>query len=342
MLVIRGPNEISANFLGSDSGELEGRAVFYKDVLINGGDLLLSTGSILLGPFNDQLNVATEIASKEPAFTVISPLSKGFSFTSNAFELKLDEALPLRASNFQTGKFRLSSPNDGSVLIQRFDDDGSIVTDAWQDVARFDWNDSLGGSILIDKIQARTTANIVFGDAPIMNAGATVNGTLNADNSYLQNIRGVDAIFAKGSGGIGFHTSNSTLALEIQDTTNITAYQNLDVRGNLSCSGTTPSPFWVAGRINGISQTILSSKGKYGFTFDRTQTGYYKITWVTPHPDAANFIVFAQGEGTGSTWNILHNANTTDLANESRTVTFIVRDNSFTITDGIINFAVLS
>ena len=322
--------------------ELEGRAVFYKDLFLNGGDLLVSTGNILIGTASTPVNVATELANREPGFTAISPLSKGFSFISNEFELKLDDTLPLRASNFQTGKFRLSSPDDGSVRIQRFDDDGSIVTDAWQDVARFDWNDSLGGSILIDKIQARTTANIVFGDAPIMNAGATVNGTLNASSSNLQNIRGVDAIFAKGTGGIGFHTVDNTLALEIQDTTNITAYQNLDVRGNLTCSGTTPSPFWVAGRINGIGQTILSSKGKHAFTFVRSQAGYYRVSWSVAHPDGGNFIVFAQGEGTGSTWNILHNANSTDLANGAGTVTFIVRDQNFTITDGIINFAVLS
>ena len=152
----------------------------------------------------------------------------------------------------------------------------------------------------------------------------------------------MNSLFAKDDTGIGFHTLDSSLAFEVEDTGNLIAHQNLNVLGNITCSGTTPSPYWVAGRINGISLTILSSKGKYGFTFARTQTGYYKITWVTPHPDATKFIVFAQGEGTGSTWNILHDANSTNLANESRTVTFICRDNDFVITDGIINFAVLS
>ena len=288
-LVIRGPNEISANFLGPSSGVLEGRAVFYKDLLINKGDLLLSTGNILLGPLNNQLNVATELASKEPAFSVISPLSKGFSFTSNAFELKLDEALPLRASNFQTGKFRLSSPDDGSVRIQRFDDDGSTVTDAWQDVAMFRWDDSLGGSMLIDRISARTTANIVFEDAPIMNAGATVNGMLNASSSNLQNIRGVDAIFAKGSGGIGIHTADGTLALEIQDTTNITAYNNFDVRGNLSCSGTLPSPYWVAGVFD-QQGNVSTQKGRFSFSAAVASgfTTTFDLTFPE-HPEGANW-----------------------------------------------------
>ena len=36
-LVIRGPNEVSAKFRGPPAGDLEGRVVFYKDLLLNGG-----------------------------------------------------------------------------------------------------------------------------------------------------------------------------------------------------------------------------------------------------------------------------------------------------------------
>jgi hypothetical protein len=328
--------------LGASSGDLEGRAVFYKDVLLNGGDLLVPTGNILLGPSNTALNLADELLNREPPFIAISPLKNVFSFVDNEFQLKLDEMLKLKASSFETGKFRLSSPNDDSVRIQRFDDDGSTITDAWQDVAMFQWDDSLGGSMLVNKIKSRTTANVVFGDTALMDAGAIVNGTLSATDSNLQNIRGVNAVFAKDDTGIGFHPLGGSVALEVENNGNIKAHQILNVLGNISCSGTTPSPYWVAGRINGITQTILSSKGKHDFTFARTQTGYYRISWGTAHPDGTNFIVFAQGEGTGSTWNILHNANSTTLANGARTVTFICRDNGFNITDGIINFAVLS
>ena len=96
---------------------MKGRAVFYKDLFLNGGDLLVSTGNILIGTANTPVNVATELANREPGFTAISPLSKGFSFATNEFELKLDDTLPLRASSFHSGKFRLSSPDDGSVRI---------------------------------------------------------------------------------------------------------------------------------------------------------------------------------------------------------------------------------
>ena len=113
--------------------------------------------------------------------------------------------------------------------------------------------------------------------------------------------------------------------------------------GNLSCGGTTPSPYWVAGRINGIDVSTLSSKGKHDFSFERLQTGYYKVSWTVAHPDGANFIVFAQGEGTGGTWNILHDANdSTALANSATSVTFIARDSNFNVTNGIVNFAGLA
>ncbi len=96
-----------------------------------------------------------------------------------------------------------------------------------------------------------------------------------------------------------------------------------------------PSPFWVAGRVNGITTSVLSSKGRHTFTVEGLQTGFYQMTWYTAHPDGANFIVFAQGEGTGGTWNILSDANTTSLANTPNLVIFIERNNNFGITDGM-------
>ncbi len=103
------------------------------------------------------------------------------------------------------------------------------------------------------------------------------------------------------------------------------------------------SPFWVAGRINGITPEILVSKGRHAFTFTKINYGFYKITWTPVHPDGANFLCFEQGEGTGSGWNILHDGNSTEnLANSETSVTFIVRDQNFDLTDGIISFALLA
>ena len=118
--------------------------------------------------------------------------------------------------------------------------------------------------------------------------------------------------------------------------------QDLHVKGNLSCDGSLPSPFWVAGRVNGLGGTvILTSKGRYQIGFQRLQAGLYKITWDPPHPDDGNFVVFAQGEGTGGAWQILHDINDANR-NTSTSVTFTVRNNNFSTVDGIVNFGVLA
>ena len=104
------------------------------------------------------------------------------------------------------------------------------------------------------------------------------------------------------------------------------------------------NPYWVAGRITGVgnASTKLISKGRYDFTFTPDSMGYYRIDWVEPHPDGDNFVCLEQGEAIGgSAWNIIHNANST-TANGSKRVYFIVRDNNFSLIDGIMNFAILA
>ncbi len=139
----------------------------------------------------------------------------------------------------------------------------------------------------------------------------------------------------------------SSTALEVDtiqpiDNVGVTVDGDLFVDGHLHYTSIT-SPFWAAGRVNGITSTILSSKGRHAFTFERLQQGYYKMTWAEPHPDGANFLCFEQGEGTGSTWNILHDANDSeDLANSANSVTFITMNNAFGITDGILSWAVVA
>jgi len=269
-LVIRsGPNEVAANFLEASSKALKGRAVFYKDVLPDSGDLLVPTGDLILGA----TNVATELASKEPVYTAIAPLLKGFSFSSNSFELKLDETAPLTSSSFQTGKVIIISADGGSIKIQRFDDDGATITDAWQTGAQFRWDDSLGGSMFVDKIRSNTNTNVVIDDHAVIEADAVVNGTLFADNSNLSEISGVTAMFAKDASGIGFHTVDSNLALLIEDDGDLRAYDNLNVVGSITCSGSVPSPFWCAGKVNGISLAVSARKGL---------VPAYSVTRVTP------------------------------------------------------------
>ncbi len=80
-LVIRGPNEVAANFLGSSAGAQEGKALFYKDVSI-GGSLTMGalSGGITTGSLTVDGSTLTDLmAAKENAFTAVLPLKKGYN-----------------------------------------------------------------------------------------------------------------------------------------------------------------------------------------------------------------------------------------------------------------------
>jgi len=222
--------------------------------------------------------------------------------------LEIDETQTILASGFQSGKFQVHSSDDSVLRILRYDDDGQIVSDAFQTLAQFRWDDASGGSLGVNRIQGNGAVEVAFGDTILAEQG------IKSDTWRPNNNPG------------------------------LTVEGNLHVTGNITFDGTIPSPFHVAGRFNGIvgATTILSSKGRHAFTFQRLSQGFYKITFPA-HPDGANFIVLAQGEGTGGTWNILHDANNSaDLANSPTSVTFIVRNNTFALTDGIVNFTILA
>ncbi len=91
-LVIRGPNVTSATFLGSSAGAQEGKALFYKDMVIEGSLTMgalsngISTGSLTV----DGSTLTDLLSNKENGFTAVLPLSKGFNLSSGDAELSVD------------------------------------------------------------------------------------------------------------------------------------------------------------------------------------------------------------------------------------------------------------
>jgi hypothetical protein len=82
------------------------------------------------------------------------------------------------------------------------------------------------------------------------------------------------------------------------------AAQTMFCQGSLTLNGNLVgwSPFFCAGRVNGENMTILSSRGRVGFTFTRPSgypTGVYKITFATAAPDA-DYVISAVQEKTGN------------------------------------------
>ena len=179
---------------------------------------------------------------------------------------------------------------------------------------------------------------------------AQVNGSLAAGALTAVSVESVAVdttrVAAIDSVGIALCTQAYSVAFSVQDNQDCTAHRNLTVVGDLTVNGNISgvhSPFWVAGRVNGIvgETSILTSKGRYAIGFQRLQAGLYKITWTEPHPDNGNVVVLAQGEGTGGAWQILHDINDANR-NTATSVTFTVRNNNFNTVDGIVNFAVLA
>ena len=82
---------------------------------------------------------------------------------------------------------------------------------------------------------------------------------------------------------------------------NLTVNGNLEVLGNFNIA----NPFWVAGKVNGLTSppTILSSKGRYTFTVTRaTQipSGVYKVSWTVAHPNGGDAVVLINSQNSNA------------------------------------------
>ena len=89
---------------------------------------------------------------------------------------------------------------------------------------------------------------------------------------------------------------------------------NLTVSGTLNAVGLNYNPWWVAGKVDGATLTILKNKGRYPFTVSRIvgiAAGGYNIEWTQAHPDGSNYIACCSGEGGG--WNDLVNGTGTNI-----------------------------
>ena len=94
---------------------------------------------------------------------------------------------------------------------------------------------------------------------------------------------------------------------------------DLTVSGTLNATNISYNPWWIAGKVDGTTLTILKNKGRYPFTVSRPTgytTGIFNIEWAgNPHPDGSNYIISCSGEGSG--WNDLVNGTGTNLASTS-------------------------
>jgi len=181
-----------------------------------------------------------------------------------------------------------------------------------------------------------------------MELDAVVNGTLHAPESNLQNIRGVNSLFAKDDTGIGFHTLDSSVAFEVEDTGNLIAHNNLNVLGNISCSGTisgnitAPSTYWAAGKVDGNDLSVPVRKGTSAFTVTRATdkpVGVWKVSFSTPHPDGADYVVQVTPQQFNCTAKVWEFTGSNPTANDFHVV---VLNTSGALTNAIWHFSVVT
>ena len=118
----------------------------------------------------------------------------------------------------------------------------------------------------------------------------------------------------------------------VAGTVGLTVSNNAVINGNLTVNGTMPSPFWVAGKIDGSTAgavpTILTRKGQYGSEITCVRktgqpVGVYDISWTTPHPDGVNIVAMVSGEG--SSYSETLGAGSAGYPNTATSMTVIFR-----------------
>jgi hypothetical protein len=122
--------------------------------------------------------------------------------------------------------------------------------------------------------------------------------------------------------------------------TNDFANQVLNATNNITTLQTQianiPSPFWIAGKIAANGTTVLTSRGRYGYTVSRNGAGYYTITPDTPFLDNTYIVnLTCQVDGQNATARVVNaSATTTSFA--------ILAYNNNVATDQIVHFLVIA
>jgi hypothetical protein len=190
----------------------------------------------------------------------------------------------LFAGTLVLGKWRLRGNDNGTFHLERLDDDGAVITDAWLPVALFGFNTEINSpGLQVDNLGVTYSANMgtlaVTGDL-------TTTGTTRCDTFKG---RAADQVTCQDNLTVeGLLVCQDGLAVA----QGVTA-QSIFCQGNLSVLGevTGWSPFWIAITCN-INGNILNSKGRYTPTVSRVgaDTGY-NVGWTVAHPDGSNYVV---------------------------------------------------
>jgi hypothetical protein len=144
-----------------------------------------------------------------------------------------------------------------------------------------------------------------------------------ADGRFKIQHLGLDKLVLEWDADTSKTTVKAIDILEVNDSISVTGFvnaqsatiaTNLIVNGSLTANNISYNPWWVAGKVDGATLTILKNKGRYPFTVSRIigiGAGAYNIEWTQAHPDGTSYIACCSGEGGG--WNDLVNGTGTNI-----------------------------
>ena len=226
--------------------------------------------------------------------------------------------------------FRINAQDKNSLSIQRFDNDGAIMTDAYVDVAKFIFNTDtnksglvINGQDILPIIRDRYVNSEIdalfdleepsfVAVAPIiknLNLG-TGNFELKLADNLLNPI--ADSINVVGNCTVGniLHVVEKVMVNKITPKdaqalhldTNVIIEGDLVLRSNLSYEGDINpfNAFWCHGCLSSTGVTQVSG-GVVAFVSNRESVRIYKIVFETAHPDGDKYNISTSALG-NRTW----------------------------------------
>jgi hypothetical protein len=234
------------------------------------------------------------------------------------------------------GNWRIRGNEGGAMFLERFDNDGAVISDGWVNVAKFVNNTenkirgldianlgvsgttTLGtlqmlGDIMADTIRARSGNQVTIADT------VNVTGDVTALNATVATLTATSELSAD--------TIRGRVAEQVTVDDNLSVTGTLEAQGDLSVIGQMAvlglasahsmycatdlsihgnisgwSSFWAAGVVDGRTLATVSSIGRYGFSVTRPSgfpAGVYRIVFNTAAPNAS-YVVMLTLMGTGN------------------------------------------
>jgi hypothetical protein len=216
------------------------------------------------------------------------------------------------------GEWRLRGTEAGTLYVERFDSDGTLVTDSWLEVARIAHNANTNtfkfeaSSVSADQtftntLRAKDASELTLDVSLVVTGNVTaLNGEFGALTATSEVL--CDTMRARSENQLTIQDSlRVTGVLEAQSNVSVNSGQvaaaSMFCTGDMTILGTLYgwSPFWVAGWVNGTTMTRQSSLGRVGFTFLRASgfpIGVYEIRFSSAAPHA-DYVISLSMERTG-------------------------------------------